>query len=73
MSSVYHVPLLLESQGIVPLLQRKLNLHEISIFPERVQKGADLHQRWKGITTGFVSGFDNGSSGRGGELMGRFH
>lgn len=55
MSSVYHVPLLLESQGIIPLLQRKLNLLDLSIPVAMAEKGADLHKRWKGITTGLVS------------------
>lgn len=52
MKSVYHVPLLLESQGIVQVLQRKLKLSDIQISPAMSQKGVDLHKRWKSITVG---------------------
>ncbi|KAG8846698.1 CTP synthase ura7 [Tulasnella sp. 330] len=58
MSSVYHVPLLLESQGIVHVLQHKLGLLDLNIPPAMVEKGADLHKRWKGITTGHERLYD---------------
>ncbi|KAH9987706.1 CTP synthase [Russula vinacea] len=40
-TSVYHVPLLLQSQGIVTFLTRRLNL----------PRGTTLERRWKAITT----------------------
>ncbi|KAG8915688.1 CTP synthase ura7 [Tulasnella sp. 408] len=58
MKSVYHVPLLLESQGIINVLQRKLNLVDYKIPPQLVEKGADLHRRWQQITTGHERLFD---------------
>ncbi|KAJ1302280.1 hypothetical protein OPQ81_001098 [Rhizoctonia solani] len=50
LSSVYHVPLLLESQGIIQFLQKRLNLTSITIPPTLVEKGKDLAKRWKILT-----------------------
>jgi CTP synthase len=66
LSSVYHVPLLLESQGefhrvrltsgllwsagIIQLLQKRLNLTAISIPSVLVDKGKDLAKRWRVLT-----------------------
>ncbi|KAG8977781.1 CTP synthase ura7, partial [Tulasnella sp. 427] len=58
MKSVYHVPLLLESQDIIKVLQRKLNLLDVKISSQMVEKGADLHRRWQQITTGHERLFD---------------
>lgn len=53
-SSVYHVPLLLQSQGIVEYLRKRLNLDGMSIKPEMVQRGLDLGSSWKSLTKGYV-------------------
>ncbi|KAJ6572171.1 CTP synthase N-terminus-domain-containing protein [Mycena capillaripes] len=58
-SSVYHVPLLLQSQGIVDYLRKRLNLPALNISTEMVQKGESLHKRWKDLTTGQERLFDS--------------
>jgi CTP synthase len=50
-TSVYHVPLLLQSQGIVVFLKRRLNLPELSLSSEMLDYGTTLERRWKTITT----------------------
>jgi CTP synthase len=50
-SSVYHVPLLLQSQGIVPYLRKRLNLDGLNITKEMTEKGISLGNRWKDMTT----------------------
>lgn len=51
-SSVYHVPLLLQSQGIVEYLRKRLNLDSLNITKEMKEKGASLGKRWRDLTTG---------------------
>jgi CTP synthase len=51
-SSVYHVPLLLQSQGIVDYLRKRLNLPALNISKQMVQTGESLQKRWKDLTTG---------------------
>ena len=51
-SSVYHVPLLLKSQGILEYLRRRLRLDDVSISKDMLEKGLSLGQRWKDLTTG---------------------
>jgi len=51
-SSVYHVPLLLQAQGIVDYLRKRLNLASLSVRPEMVQRGVELSNRWKSLTKG---------------------
>ncbi|KAF9057208.1 CTP synthase N-terminus-domain-containing protein [Panaeolus papilionaceus] len=51
-SSVYHVPLLLQSQGIVEYLTKRLKLNEVGLTPEMKQLGSSLGQRWRDLTTG---------------------
>lgn len=46
-SSVYHVPLLLQSQGIVDNLRKRLNLPALDISKQMVQTGESLQKRWK--------------------------
>lgn len=53
-TSVYHVPLLLQSQGIVQYLRKRLNLDKVTITKEMSEKGASLGKRWKDLTTGYV-------------------
>lgn len=50
-SSVYHVPLLLQSQGIVEFLQKRLNLPSIKLTEEMRDRGESLQKRWKELTT----------------------
>ncbi|KZT10247.1 CTP synthase [Laetiporus sulphureus 93-53] len=49
-SSVYHVPLLLQSQGIVEYLQKRLNLDSIKLTQEMKDRGEDIGTRWKELT-----------------------
>lgn len=48
--SVYHVPLLLRSQGLIQMLQKRLKLDEILISNAYQEKGASLMKRWKELT-----------------------
>jgi CTP synthase len=50
-TSVYHVPLLLQSQGIVSFLTRRLNLPGLNLTSEMLERGTLLERRWKTITT----------------------
>ena len=50
-TSVYHVPLLLQSQGIVGFLQRRLNLSNLSLTSNMLERGTSLETRWKSLTT----------------------
>ena len=50
-NSVYHVPLLLQSQGIVQFLQKRLNLTSINLTKEMSERGRLLEQSWKELTT----------------------
>ncbi|KAM5533563.1 hypothetical protein V8D89_012779 [Ganoderma adspersum] len=50
-SSVYHVPLLLQSQGIVEYLEKRLKLASIKITPEMQERGTSLAKRWRELTT----------------------
>ncbi|EMD34828.1 hypothetical protein CERSUDRAFT_117006 [Gelatoporia subvermispora B] len=49
-SSVYHVPLLLQSQGIVKFLQKRLNLPSLKITKEMTERGLNLEKRWRELT-----------------------
>jgi CTP synthase len=49
-SSVYHVPLLLQQQGIIPFLQKRLNLYSVPVSDTLKDKGEKLMVRWKGMT-----------------------
>ncbi|KAF7792073.1 hypothetical protein EIP86_003103 [Pleurotus ostreatoroseus] len=49
-SSVYHVPLLLQSQGIIQFLQKRLNLPSIKITDNMQAFGLDLEKRWRELT-----------------------
>lgn len=51
-SSVYHVPLLLRSQGIIPFLQKRLDLISLKIPKAMTERGEDLATRWKKLTQG---------------------
>lgn len=53
-SSVYHVPLLLQSQGIVQFLQKRLNLGSLKLTEESIKRGLDLERRWRELTSRLV-------------------
>jgi CTP synthase len=47
METIYQVPLLLEEQGLLRLLQRGLALDKLALSPVMVQKGRALWDLWK--------------------------
>ncbi|THH07890.1 hypothetical protein EW145_g3073 [Phellinidium pouzarii] len=50
-SSLYHVPLLLESQGIVPFFQQRLELPAHDKLPKSmIDRGTSLSKRWREMT-----------------------
>ncbi len=49
-SSTYHVPLLLERQGLIPLLRHILRLEEVSIPSSLLTKGQETWREWKTLT-----------------------
>ena len=46
-TSTYHVPMLLEQQGLIVSLQDILRLHVLTISPALSKKGAQMWQPWK--------------------------
>ncbi|EJD05500.1 CTP synthase [Fomitiporia mediterranea MF3/22] len=59
-SSLYHVPLLLESQGIVTFLRKRLELPPIDQLPKAMmERGLSLSKRWKELTRGQERLFDS--------------
>lgn len=50
-ASVYHVPLLLQSQGIVQYLQKRLNLSSVKQTQESTERGLNLERRWRELTS----------------------
>ena len=54
-SSVYHVPLLLQSQGIVDYLRKRLNLGALTLTQEMKDRGTDLESRWRELTKRYGS------------------
>ncbi|MCJ1313435.1 CTP synthase ura7 [Agyrium rufum] len=50
-SSTYHVPLLLEQQGLIPLLQSILRLDTYPISKPLITKGANIWTAWKALTS----------------------
>ena len=52
LTSVYHVPLLLQSQGILEFLTRRLELEKVSVSDDMKGKGRFLMKRWKEMTSG---------------------
>lgn len=53
-SSVYHVPLLLEAQGIVAYFQKRLNLSALTIAPPMLDRGERLRRRWQELTKKYL-------------------
>lgn len=54
-SSVYHVPLLLQSQGIIEYLRTRLNLASLNVSAAMIQNGLSIEERWKAMTKAYVS------------------
>lgn len=50
-SSTYHVPLLLENQGLVTHLRGILRLDDLTISPALVEKGTRTWKAWNALTT----------------------
>ena len=50
--SVYHVPMLLKSQGILEYLIKRLRLDEVHLTTTMKEKGQFLEKQWKDVTTG---------------------
>ncbi|KAI3604825.1 ctp synthase [Moniliophthora roreri] len=50
-SSVYHVPLLLQSQGIIEYITKRLNLGSVNVTLEMKERGASLSKRWRELTS----------------------
>ena len=51
-SSVYRVPLLLRSQGILEYLTKRLKLDQLRLTKTMVDKGQMLEKRWNDLTNG---------------------
>ena len=49
--STYHVPMLLEKQGLIPLLETILRLDTLTIPPSLAEKGAATWKAWKSLTS----------------------
>jgi CTP synthase len=50
MPSIYQVPVLLEEQGLLPLLSEGLKLDAVHLPPACVSHGASVWRKWKGLT-----------------------
>ncbi|RDW59643.1 putative CTP synthase [Coleophoma cylindrospora] len=50
-SSTYHVPLLLEQQGLISTIRSILNLDAVEKIPKLVAKGEKTWNEWKALTT----------------------
>jgi len=51
-SSTYHVPLLLEKQGLIPTIREILKLDLVPKAPTLVSRGQATWHEWKTLTTG---------------------
>ena len=49
-ASLYHVPLLLESQGLITLVSDLFRLDSITASPSLVKRGAQIWQTWRKLT-----------------------
>lgn len=50
MPTIYQVPILLEQQGLIPLLRNGLKLDDIKLDQPTVQKGHSIWEAWKNLT-----------------------
>jgi CTP synthase len=51
MPTIYQVPLLLERQGLIPLLRDILKIDSVQISPALATKGARIWEEWKALTS----------------------
>ncbi|KAK9321234.1 CTP synthase N-terminus-domain-containing protein [Lipomyces orientalis] len=51
LSSIYHVPLLLDQQKIIQQLSKKLKLESVHLTPTFIEKGVSLWNDWKHLTS----------------------
>lgn len=58
-SSTYHVPMLLEEQGLLTQLRELFRLEAYPISPALVTKGLAIWQEWKALTTSQARFLDN--------------
>src|ERR1700712_1068618 len=58
MPSIYQVPMLLEEQGLVPLLRRGLNLDELTSKSTLTEKGKHIWSQWTALTSPNQQFFD---------------
>ncbi|KAI1004457.1 CTP synthase [Podosphaera aphanis] len=49
--STYHVPMLLEKQGLLPTIHSILHLDDITIPPSLLTRGQQIWSEWKALTT----------------------
>ncbi|KAI0225266.1 CTP synthase ura7 [Massospora cicadina] len=49
--SVYHVPILLEAQNVISILERRLKLDTISLSPKTKELGQGLWKRWNKLAS----------------------
>nr|KIR87538.1 CTP synthase [Cryptococcus tetragattii IND107] len=57
-SSTYHVPLLLQEQGMLKFLWERLKLSSINMRPELKARGEKIMEKWKMLTTGLERCFE---------------
>ena len=50
-ASTYHVPLLLERQGLIPLVSKILRLDLLAVSETLIQKGSQTWHSWKSLTS----------------------
>ncbi|KAL8845955.1 MAG: hypothetical protein Q9221_008917 [Calogaya cf. arnoldii] len=56
--STYHVPLLLESQGLIPILKSVLHLDNLAIDESLIKSGGETWKIWKNLTATQDRAFD---------------
>lgn len=49
-NSTYHVPILLQEQGLLTYLQNRFKLDKLSLPSEKAEKGLNLWNRWTNLT-----------------------
>ncbi|KDE09702.1 CTP synthase [Microbotryum lychnidis-dioicae p1A1 Lamole] len=57
-NSLYHVPLLLQDQGLLKYLQKRLKLSDVQTDAPRLARGVKLMTMWKELTLGHDRLFD---------------
>jgi len=58
-SSTYHVPLLLEEQGMLNYLRKRLALDDVIVSAQNKARGDNLMSRWRTLTVGQERMFDS--------------